>query len=257
MELIPHDWLASWLMVFLRSSGMMAVFPLFASPAVPRRIRVALSALMALLMAPGLPTPVTAPETLWGLIGVMAVEVGVGLLLGFVCRLVFFGVEIAGGLIGMEMGLSLPAGMDPNTGGQSSAPGAVLYFLAIVLWLGLDLHHWLLAAFQRTYELLPVGGARLQEALMTEVLRRCVRLFGIALQITTPILAVSFIISLVFALLGRAVPQMNVFSESFALRILAGLTVLGLTCQIASQHIVNYLNRLPEDMLIVSRLLAG
>jgi flagellar biosynthetic protein FliR len=121
----------------------------------------------------------------------------------------------------------------------------------------LDLHHWLLLAFQRTYELLPIGAAKLQEAVLEQVLARSVALFGVALQITAPILAVSFIISLVFAVLGRAVPQMNVFSESFAIRILAGLSVFGLTCQVMAQHVVNYLNRLPEDIITVARLMAG
>jgi flagellar biosynthesis protein FliR/FlhB len=149
------------------------------------------------------------------------------LLLGFLCRLVFFAVELAGGLIGMEIGLMLPSGMNPNTGEQSSAPAAVLYYLAIMLWLGLDLHHWVLAAFQRTYELLPVGQARLSAGAVEMVVGQSVHLFGVALLITAPVLAVTFIISLVFAVLGRAVPQMNVFAESFALRILAGLSVMG------------------------------
>lgn len=256
MELLPQGWLTAWIMVFLRASGMLAVFPIFSSPAVPRRLRVLLGAGMALLLAPALPVAAVVPESMPSLVAIMAAEVGIGLLLGFICRLVFFGVEVAGGLIGMEIGLTLPSGMDPNTGAQSSAPGAVLYFLAIVLWLGLDLHHWVLAAFHRSYDLLPVGGAHLAGGVLYLVLARCAGLFAVAVQLTAPILAVSFIISLVFAVLGRAVPQMNVFTESFALRILAGLSVFGLTCHLMAQHVVNYLHRLPGDMLTVSRLLA-
>jgi len=256
MNPIPTDWLISWLMVFLRASGLLAVFPLFSAPTVPRRLRVALGAGMALLLAPMLPAAEEVPSTTWALVGLMSGEVGVGLLLGFLCRLVFFAVEIAGGLIGMEIGLMLPSGMNPNTGEQSSAPAAVLYYLAIMLWLGLDLHHWVLAAFQRTYQLLPVGQARLSAGAVEMVVGQSVHLFGVALLITAPVLAVTFIISLVFAVLGRAVPQMNVFAESFALRILAGLSVMGLTCQLMAQHIINYLNRLPEDILVLARLLA-
>jgi hypothetical protein len=48
---------------------------------------------------------------------------------------------------------------------------------------------------------------------------------------------------------------MNVFSESFAVRPLVGLTVFGLTLDMMSEHIANYLRRLPEDMLRVSQLL--
>jgi flagellar biosynthesis protein FliR len=257
MDSIPTDWLVSWLMVFLRASGLLAVFPLFASPTVPRLLRVALGAGMALLLAPVLPSVREVPSTIWGLAELMGGEVGVGLLLGFLCRLVFFAVEIAGELIGMQIGLMLPSGMNPNTGEQSSAPAAVLYFLTIVLWLGMDLHHWVLAAFQRTYDLLPVGQARLSVGAVELVVGQSVHLFGVALLITAPVLAVTFIISLVFAVLGRAVPQMNVFAESFALRILAGLSVMGLTCQLMARHIINYLNRLPEDMLVLARMLAG
>ncbi len=59
------------------------------------------------------------------------------------------------------------------------------------------------------------------------------------------------------ALLGRAVPQMNVFSESFPVRTLLGLISFGLTCTFMGQHIANYLRRLPEDMLNVARLAGG
>jgi flagellar biosynthetic protein FliR len=70
-------------------------------------------------------------------------------------------------------------------------------------------------------------------------------------------MAVSFIVTLVFSVLGRAVPQMNVFFESFTVRTLAGLSVFGLTLQLMSEHISNYLRRLPEDMLNVAQMLGA
>lgn len=254
MQLSP-EFFNNWLMVFLRASGMLAVFPLFSPSNLPVQVRVSLGALLALLIAPALPNPTGQPDSLLGLVGVMAIEVGVGLLLGFMSRLIFFALDTAGGLIGTEIGLSLPPAFNPASGIQESAAGTVLFYLALVLWLSLDLHHWLLAAFQKTYVLLPVGGACLREDLLLEVLDRMRQFYVVALQIAAPIMAVSFMISLIFSVLGRAVPQMHVFGESFALRILAGLCVFGITCQLMAQHIVNYLNRLPEDMLRVARIL--
>jgi flagellar biosynthetic protein FliR len=124
-----------------------------------------------------------------------------------------------------------------------------------MLWLSLDMHHWMLLGFQKTYAYLPIGSAHLSQAFLVDIVARTSGIFGIALQLAAPLLAVSFIISLVFAVLGRAVPQMNVFAESFAVRPLVGLSVFGLTLDLMSQHIVNYLRRLPEDMLKVSQLL--
>ena len=70
-----------------------------------------------------------------------------------------------------------------------------------------------------------------------------------------PLIAVSFIIMFVFSVLGRAVPQMNVFSESFGVRVLCGMAVFGGALQIMAQHLINYLHRLPEDMVRVAQLM--
>jgi flagellar biosynthetic protein FliR len=124
-----------------------------------------------------------------------------------------------------------------------------------MLWLSLDMHHWMLIGFQRTYALLPIGTAHLSQALVKDVVAGTGGIFTIALQMAAPLLAVSFIISLIFSVLGRAVPQMNVFSESFAVRPLVGLSVFGMTLDLMSQHIMNYLHKLPQDMLRVAQAL--
>jgi flagellar biosynthetic protein FliR len=74
---------------------------------------------------------------------------------------------------------------------------------------------------------------------------------------TAPVLATSFLVTVTFSLLGRAVPQMNVFGESFPVRTISGLAVFGLTCNLLAQHIVNHLNRIPQDFLRVAEMLAA
>ena len=129
--------------------------------------------------------------------------------------------------------------------------------MSIILLLTLDLHHWMIIGLQRSYELVPAGGAQLTELLLSDYIARAAGMFVIALQMTAPILAASFIVTLVFSLLGRAVPQMNVFSESFPVRTFAGLALFGLTCSLLGQHIANHLNRIPEDFIRVGRMLGG
>jgi flagellar biosynthesis protein FliR len=89
------------------------------------------------------------------------------------------------------------------------------------------------------------------------VLKHTGHIFIVALQISAPIIAVSFVVTLVFSVLSRAVSQMNVFSESFAFRIAGGLIVFGFTLQLTGQHVLNYLHRLPEDLIQVGQALAG
>jgi len=249
--------LTNWMMVFLRVSAMLTVFPVFSASNFPTQLRLALGALLALLICPVLPAPVTQGLDIWGLVGTMALEVGIGLALGFASRMIFYALEMAAGVISTEIGLQLPASLNPMSESPINSAGSILYYLAAMLWLSLDMHHWLLVGLQRTYSFLPVGGGHFSGALMTDIIARTSQTFVIALQLSAPIMAVSFIISLVFAVLGRAVPQMNVFQESFVFRILIGLSIFGLTMQLMSQHIVNYLRRLPEDVLQVAQLLGA
>lgn len=252
---MTSEWLAGWAMVFLRASGLLVVFPVFSAPSVPVQIRVALGALLAFLVSPMVPSGLASGMDMAGLIGLMAMEVGIGLLIGFVCRMVFYAVEMAGAIISTEIGLSLPPSFNPLTNSQASVPGTMLNYLATMLWLALDLHHWMLVGFQRSFALLPVGTAGLPEAVLVEVLNWAGQVFVIALQMAAPVMAVSFIISLVFAVLGRAVSQMNVFTESFAVRLFTGLLVFGLGFQLMSHQVANYLGRLPEDVLRIAAMM--
>lgn len=247
--------LTNYMLVFVRVSALLAVFPLFSATNVPVQLRIGLGVLTSFLVAPLLPyVPVTG-MSIWALVHMMFVEVSVGLLLGFVCRMVFFALEFAGAFAGTEMGLSMSSNYNVLAGAQSSIPGSLLYWLALMLFLSLNLHHWMLAAFAKSYELVPIGKAHLNHELLTDVIGRTAMTFRIGVLIVAPIMGVSFVITLVYSTLSRAVPQMNVFSDSYAVRILAGLFVFGVTCHLMAENIENYLRRLPEDMLRVAQLL--
>jgi flagellar biosynthetic protein FliR len=247
--------LFNWLLVFLRASALMAVFPVFSAAGIPVQIRVALAALVSFLVAPLVPVASLASVDLWALVGLGAMEIGVGLLLGFVSRILFYAVEFAGQLMGTEIGLAMPGGINPLINAPTSPIATLLQYLAGLLFLTLNLHHGLLIAFRKSYQFLPVGGGHLGESLLLDVLGRTGHIFWFGIQMAAPVLAVAFIITLVFAVLGRAVPQMNVFAENFSVRLLAGMIVFGLTCQLLAQHIANYLGRLPDDVLRVAQLM--
>jgi flagellar biosynthetic protein FliR len=246
----------TWLLVFLRISAMLAIFPVFSTPSVPVQLRVALAAAVTLLIVPTVTGLAHLPPGFVGLVLVMMKEVGVGLLLGYISRLIFYVLEFAGNLVAAELGMNWGASLNPFSSSRSEAPGLALFYLGAILFLTLNMHHWLLLALQRSYEALPIGGARLSPALFADMVSRANMIFLAGLLMSAPVIAVSFLINLVFSVIGRAVPQMNVFVESFSFRALAGLGVFGLALNMASQHAVNYLRRLPEDLMVVAQLLS-
>ncbi len=251
---MPFD-LTTWLLVFLRVGALLAVFPLFSMSNVPVQIRVALGALLALLIVAAVPALPQQPASFAALVFLMGKEVAAGLLLGFVSRLIFYTLEMAGNIIATELGLNSGAMLNPFSNARSEVPGIILFYLGALIFLSLNMHHWLLVAVQKSYLLLPIGGARLHPALFQDIVGRTSQLFVLGLLMAAPVMAVSFLVNLVFSVIGRAVPQMNVFVESFSFRALAGLAVFGLTLNLIAQHAVNYLRRLPEDLLKVAQLL--
>ena len=118
--------LTNWFYVFVRVSAFMVALPVFTASPVPMPVRIALSAATALVISPLLPATPPLPTGLWQLLCVLFGEAGVGLLLGFVCRFVFFAVEFAGGLLSTEMGLTMSSALNPLAASSTSIPGMIL-----------------------------------------------------------------------------------------------------------------------------------
>lgn len=245
----------TWFLIFVRFGAYMLLFPATAAQNIPVPLRIAFSALCSFLILPTVPAVQLHDAPLHHVIGVMFIETVTGLTLGMLSRFLFYAVEMAGSILSTETGLMLSSNFNPVTSSFGSAPGALLHWMTLMLLFSLNLHHWLIIGLQRSYEILPAGGAHLSELVLSELVARASGIFVVALQMTAPILAASFMVTLLFSLLGRAVPQMNVFGESFPVRSISGLAVFGLTCNLLAQHLINYLNRIPEDFIRVAQML--
>ncbi|HEX7860676.1 MAG TPA: flagellar biosynthetic protein FliR [Verrucomicrobiae bacterium] len=249
--------LTTWFVIFVRFSTYLLLFPVTSALAIPAIVRIGFAALGSFLILPLVPSITMESVGLYPVFRIFFLEVSTGLVLGLLARFIFYAVEMAGSLIATESGLMLSQNFNPITTSFVSSPGVLLHWMTLILMLTLDLHHWLIIGLQRSYEIIPAGGFHISEALLTDITGRAGGMFVIALQMTAPILATSFLVTVVFSLLARAVPQMNVFSESFPVRTFAGLAVFGLTCNLLAQHIVNHLNRIPQDFIRVAEMIAA
>lgn len=236
------------LLIFLRASGLLIIMPVFSGSMIPGTVRIAMAALFAYLLAPAFGDFGGLPVHWFGMVLEAIHEVLTGLLLGFAVRFLLYGLEMAGEIIAIQIGLSLSSNIDPITRNSATPPNTMLLSFGTVLFLVTGAYQYCLIAFARSFELFPPSAVFNPQS-ANAVISASAKVLVIAVQIAAPLLAISFLVNMCFSVLGRAAPSLNVFLLSFPVQILSGLTVLSMTLGLIVQYILREMVLIPETML--------
>lgn len=240
-------YLIAWLMIFLRAMGVVLQLPVLAGRPIPIPVRVAICVCLATLLVGVVPS---APVELGVSSLVVAVtgEVLLGLALGFVTRMAFASVEMAGRIISTEIGLSASPGMGVPE--PSSEPlAALLSSFSIVLFFLLGAHQTVLTALARSFRFAPAGHPGINGDAGVALIRTTAHVLEVGLRIAAPFIAMNFLITLAFSVLGRAVPKMNVFVVSISARALIGFGLLGTSASLVARYMYIEFGDMPLRML--------
>lgn len=158
-------------------------------------------------------------------IPVLIQQILIGVAMGFSMRLVFAAFEMAGDLLGLQMGLAFAQFIDPARGTQTPLIGSFLGVLAMLTFLVIDGHLLVIAAVVQSFELIPIS-ANLAVVNSQSIAMAGSIMFMLALQISLPVMAAVLISNIVLGILARAAPQLNVMSIGFSITIGVGLWIL-------------------------------
>lgn len=218
-----------FMLIFCRITSFFVVAPIYSSRGVPSSFKVGISFMVSVLvfLTFGLSQPV--PQDI-SYVMLIVQEVLVGLLLGFTAFLMMAVVQTAGALIDIQIGFSMANVIDPFTGVSTPLIGNFKYMLALLVFLSMNGHHYLLDAIMYSYEWMPVTGnvfAKIGNGSVTDFLVTTFAYsFVLALQMSAPLVASLFLTDVGLGFLARTAPQFNVFVIGIILKMLVGLILL-------------------------------
>ena len=240
-------WLSPLIWPFLRVLALLMSAPVLGMKQVPARVKVALAFFITVAAQASLPlTPVIALDSAQAFEAVLQ-QLLIGVALGFSARLVLTGIEYAGELIGLQMGLNFAAFFDPISAAQSTAVSRFFGTSAALLFVVLNGHLLLTAAVIQSFHAFPVAGAQAGPlAFLAAVQPQTwgAEVFRLGLWIALPIVTMLLFMNLVLGVIARVASQMNIFAIGFPLTLGVGLIGITLTMPLMEQPFTLALERM-------------
>ena len=222
-------WVSPVFWPFLRILAVFSSAPIFSARSITVRAKVALAMLIAICAQAGLQDQVVVSLTDPQALTTVFQQVVVGVAIGLAVRIVFASVELAGEVIGLQMGLNYAGFFDPSTNSQTSAVGRFFGNTTMLLFVVLNGHLMLLHAVVASFDTFPVGGGALESINRMRLHELGAVVFRYGLWIALPMIGMLLFINIVLGFVSRIAPQMNAFAIGFPLTLSAGLVGIAMT----------------------------
>lgn len=233
-------------LIFARIGTILMLMPALGEQTIPARMRLSFALVFSFILYPViLPHLGAVPGNVAGLAAALGHELAIGFIIGGLTRLILTAAQVAGAVIAYQMGLSMAQTADPTQSGvQGAIVGNFLAMLGVVLIFTTDLHHMLLAGAYASYDYFPPD----QPLMLGDAAEMAVRIiaqsFIIGVQMAAPLLVFGLVFYLGLGILGRLMPQIQVFFMAMPANIIIGLILfamlLGLMIGLYMTHLEDH-----------------
>ncbi len=242
-----------FLLVLARVTGMLGATPFFASRSIPAQVKAAFALILTFALFPvagaavgakagaadgaaagaaigltgGMTQGIPLSDT-YGFVAAVAGEVVVGFAFGVLVSMAFAIFQVAGEMIDIPIGFSLVNVMDPLAGQAQPIIARFFYVIALLVFLAIDGHLYLIEALARSFQMVPPGSFQWWPKTAEVLVKYLTASFLLAVKVALPVVGALLVTDVAFGLVARAVPQINVFIVGFPAKILVGLVFLAL-----------------------------
>jgi len=217
-----------------RMAGLMIAAPIFSSPAIPRMVRVylvlAMTAAVFPLVLPGLRCDFTLGGAVAGMLG----EFALGAALGLGANVILTATQLTGAIIEQQSGVAISQLIDPMTGAHASILGQLYFVVAGLVFLAIGGERELVRTLLESFTRVPVMSFRPDAATCGMLVDLLATSFVLGVRLAAPAIIALLLTSVAIGFLARTVPQLNVMSVGFSIKIFVAVIVLLGTLPLAS-----------------------
>lgn len=224
-----HNFYA-FLLIFARMSGVLVTAPVLGNKAIPKQAKAGLAFVLSLSLTPMLQARVgKIPDHILVLGGEIVAEALLGLSLGYVGKLLFAAIEMAGYFVDTQIGFGFMNLIDPFSEQQTSVLSVFQFQLALTLYLLMNGHLLLIQAVVQSFEAVLPGAVSLTGHFGMSIAPMLPHVFALGFQLALPAVGVLVVMDVAFGLIARLAPQVNVFQVGAPVKIIIGLTTVAIT----------------------------
>ncbi len=216
-------------LVFARIGAMVMLVPGLGDASVPPRIRLGFALLMTFILTPLVAQGVVVPPSVGDSAAAVIRETLIGLMMGAILRMFLGSLATAGEAIAIQTTLGFAQTANPAQAAPSSTIATFLTLMGTVLVMTTDLHHLFFGAMFNSYSLFPFDqGAPVGDA-ATLAVQTVAGSFSLGIQLAAPVIVFSIVFNIAAGLVGRAMPQFQIFFVATPLAVILGLSVFALS----------------------------
>jgi len=227
---LPIAEVMRFVIVLTRLSGIMLCAPFFTGGYMPLHIRAVFTFFAALALTPALPLGnIPADPSLGTIVIILLFEIIFGIVIGFAALCIFAGVQFGGQIMAFNIGFAMINLIDPQTQVNMPIFSFILNYIALLLFILINGHHFFLLAVYESFKTLPVGGFVLDGPLVNQIVGFTASVFLIGIKVAGPIIVVIIVVDIIVGIVGRSAPQLHVMVIGMPLKIMAGIAILSVS----------------------------